>query len=1097
MSDRARTDQNLLFGILALQMDFISRDALVVAMNAWVMEKETSLEQILLRQGALQADTHTLLEALVQKHLRMHGGDAQKSLAAVSSLGSARQQLQQIADPDLHVSLAHVAVDPDATRAPSSSESVVSGPRFRILRPYAKGGLGEVFVARDTELHREVALKEIQNHHADDPQSRARFVLEAEITGGLEHPGIVPVYGLGQYADGRPYYAMRFIKGDSLHDAIQRFHKAEKPGRADGERVLALRQLLGRFVDVCDAVAYAHSRGVLHRDLKPRNIMLGPYGETLVVDWGLAKSQGERSLPESGAEPPLQPIAADSAAPTLMGSAIGTPGYMPPEQAAGRLDLLGAASDVYSLGATLYCLLVGKAPFAEPEKADVLQKVQRGEFPRPREIKRDVPAALEAICLKAMSLRPEDRYSSPRLLAADIERWLADEPVSAWREPWPVRARRRLARHRTLAAAVASTLLVGTCILAVATVLLQKARRQAEEHAQSAESERGRAEHNLEAHRQAVRDYNKLLTEGELAREPGTQPLRQKLLQSSLETYEDFLRQRPQDYGLRTEVAETRLHLCAVTSEAGSKELALREYQRLRALFDDLLAEQPQDLRVRTDLAKCWNNIGLMAYDVGRTSEARQAFQRVQELLALFAREAPEAQHLMAGSYNNLGRMFAAYGRPDDALAEYQKAIAAREELVHASPDEPKYQQDLVICYSNLAVLHNSRFRPNQALDSLAKAQTVCEKLVKRYPNAPAYQETLAAVHNNRGAVYSRKQDYPAAQRSCEEGLALRERLVRENPGVSFFRARLASSCANQGIFFGKLKERAKERESYLRAADLMEKLLQEHPGIPEYEHQLCGIYLDLGDYESDQKHPAEARRWYRQALETQERLTRLHPDQAEFQYRLVSLYTNLGNLERDSGAPAEALKLLRSAAAALDDLAGRDADNHLYRSELGRMEQRTVLVLEKLGSPTEELVAALRRAVQQQRQALERAPENKNYREYLTGHLVVLSQYLRSQQKWSESEAPLREVLMLWPGDAEMTIGVAVTYASYIPLIAKSASPKEREAAEKKYGDLAMATLRQAIAYGYKNKMALFLAADLNPIRKRPDFQELLKSLK
>ncbi len=164
--------------------------------------------------------------------------------------------------------------------------------RFVILRPHARGGLGEVFVAYDKELHRDVALKEIRPDRADDDVSRARFVLEAEITGSLEHPGIVPVYGLGEFSGGRPYYAMRFVQGASLKAAIASFHAADAPGRDPGERALALRDLLRRFVNVCNAIAYAHSRGVLHRDLKPANIMLGKFGETLVVDWGLAKAIG-------------------------------------------------------------------------------------------------------------------------------------------------------------------------------------------------------------------------------------------------------------------------------------------------------------------------------------------------------------------------------------------------------------------------------------------------------------------------------------------------------------------------------------------------------------------------------------------------------------------------------------------------------------------------------------------------------------------------------------------------------------------------------------------------------------------------------------
>jgi eukaryotic-like serine/threonine-protein kinase len=340
-------------------------------------------------------------------------------------------------------------VDPRLTKLPSVGASSSSGVRFRILRPHAKGGLGQVSIARDEELPREVALKEIQNQYADNPASRARFLLEAEITGGLEHPGIVPVYGLGQYADGRPFYAMRFIRGDSLKDAIDRFYKDETLKRDPGKRTLKLRQLLQRFIDVCEAMQYAHDRGVLHRDLKPGNIMLGKYGETLIVDWGLAKPLGKSA--QSGAaateaEEPLQPKSVSGSSATLPGSALGTPAYMSPEQAVGRLDQMGPASDVYSLGATLYCVLTGKAPIEDRDFAVVLKKVQHGNFPKPRQLNPNIDPALEAICVKAMAVKPAGRYASPLALAKDLELWLADEPVAAgpagiarWRPRWLLR----------------------------------------------------------------------------------------------------------------------------------------------------------------------------------------------------------------------------------------------------------------------------------------------------------------------------------------------------------------------------------------------------------------------------------------------------------------------------------------------------------------------------------------------------------------------------------------------------------------------------------------------------------------------------------
>jgi serine/threonine protein kinase len=449
----AAADRNLLFGVLALQMDFITQDALVNAMHSWVLNKDKPLGDILLSQGALAADDRNLLDALIRRHLEKHGNDAQKSLSVLNNASVVRQDLEEFADPELDASLAHIPAtwgtqgsgtgtrhsgagvrveteDPYPTRYGSVPPSSLAGGRFRLLRPLARGGLGAVSVAHDEELHREVALKEIRQEYVDHPESRTRFLREAEITGRLEHPGIVPVYSLGTHADGRPYYAMRLIRGESFKEAIERFHQGDLPGQDVAERTLVFHQLLRRFIDACQAVAYAHSQGVLHRDLKPENIMLGPYGETLVVDWGLAKVLRREEMGSAPCEA-LPPLGANELPYTRAGAVFGTFQYMSPEQAAGRTDRVGAASDVYSLGATLYCLLTGRPPFTDTDAAVIVNKIQAGEFPPPRKIKGWISPPLEAVCLEAMALQPEDRYQSPLGLVDDLIRLFHGKPISA------------------------------------------------------------------------------------------------------------------------------------------------------------------------------------------------------------------------------------------------------------------------------------------------------------------------------------------------------------------------------------------------------------------------------------------------------------------------------------------------------------------------------------------------------------------------------------------------------------------------------------------------------------------------------------------
>ncbi len=320
--------------------------------------------------------------------------------------------------------------------------------RFPVVQFHDQGGLGWVYLAKDRELGRMVALKCLQPEPATDPEARRRFVREAEITARLEHPGVVPIYGLGGLPQqASPSYAMRFVQGDTLRAIIRDFHESSSTKQEwsslEGTRILR------SFVTVCETIAYAHSKNVIHRDLKSSNVMIGAFGETLVLDWGLAKLLTEPEDPpvdsapnnsETQQQPQSLPLGA-----TLSGATLGTVGFMSPEQARGDWEHVKSAADIFSLGAILYQILTNQAPY---QGEGALAAARTCSYQTPQAIATSVPKPLAAVCMKAMHADPTQRYNSPLELKNDIERYLADEPVSARRDSVYERLQRRLRRHR-------------------------------------------------------------------------------------------------------------------------------------------------------------------------------------------------------------------------------------------------------------------------------------------------------------------------------------------------------------------------------------------------------------------------------------------------------------------------------------------------------------------------------------------------------------------------------------------------------------------------------------------------------------------------
>jgi len=361
------------------------------------------------------------------------------------------------------------------------------GERYQQGRPHAGGGVGQVWLVYDTVLQREVALKELRAIYDSNPVFARRLLHEARITGRLQHPGIVPVYELVPGHDGEPgFYTMRFVQGRTLGEAITAYHQRRAAWTAGP---LDLNALLGAFAGVCHTVAFAHAQGVIHRDLKSANVVLGDFGEVVLLDWGFAKELGQ---PDE--EPNAATDGASEPAHTLAGQVVGTPAYMAPEQAAGQRERIDRRSDVYGLGAILYEILTGRPPFVGNDTRELLRQARDAEPLPPQEVCAGIAPGLAAVCRRALARDPQQRYASARELVDEIQRWLADEPVQAYRETPAERLRRWSRRHKPLVAGLVALVVTTLAAATIALVLLEREQARTAQIRVQAAAERASAD---------------------------------------------------------------------------------------------------------------------------------------------------------------------------------------------------------------------------------------------------------------------------------------------------------------------------------------------------------------------------------------------------------------------------------------------------------------------------------------------------------------------------------------------------------------------------------------------------------------------------
>jgi len=434
------------------------------------------------------------------------------------SIEGSSDHLQEVPDEDLKHLLNRIRrleEEDEAETGAASPSSIVKQlaerkeafARYEMKGELARGGMGVVLRVWDKDLDRNLAMKVVLGKGGAsagdtpevDPRTLSRFLEEARIAGQLDHPGIVPIHELGLDSQGRVYFTMKLVKGHDFKEVLGFLHRREHGW--------TVTRALGVLLKVCEAMAYAHSKGVIHRDLKPSNIMVGRFGEVYVMDWGLARVLGQEDRKDIRIRPELVSESGelhsdrrdhaggkpDSLLVTMDGDVVGTPAYMSPEQANGRIEGVGTQSDVYSIGATLYELLTGQVPYvpagAKLNNYAVWQLVQLGPPPPLRDLARGVPEELEAICEKAMAQKPENRYADVEALALDLRAYLESRVVRAHRTGAVAEFTKWVARNKGMAAAIAATLVA--LVAGLITSLMLK--EQSDENATQAAEGRNRA----------------------------------------------------------------------------------------------------------------------------------------------------------------------------------------------------------------------------------------------------------------------------------------------------------------------------------------------------------------------------------------------------------------------------------------------------------------------------------------------------------------------------------------------------------------------------------------------------------------------------
>ena len=953
----------------------------------------------------------------------MEFSESPRILAALSAeLGAVPRVLLRDSDADPELPVSRFA----SSEMPNLDDRV---DRLRLLGEIARGGMGAVLKGRDEDLGRDIAVKVLLEKHRNDPGLVRRFIEEARIGGQLQHPGIVPVYQLGAFADRRPYFAMKLVRGQTLSTILD----------ARTSPIEGLPRLLGIFEQIGRTVAYAHARGVIHRDLKPSNIMVGDFGEVQVMDWGLAKVltkgvAGVDAEADTGGgtdrEADLATAFGDSGTDLSdAGSIMGTPAYMAPEQARGEVTRLDERADVFALGSILCEILTGRPAIVGRSPGEIQSRAARGATGDALAELDSCGADAELVVLArdCLAVEPENRPRDARAvgdrttayLVGVQEKLRASERERAVAEARAVEERRKRRWQLGLAASVAAFLVLGSCGLATFTAALDRKHVALQTANKSLEWQQLRAESREQMAIASVSRFRDVIAnEPELKNNPALADLQKRLLSEPLGFFQALRDRLENDRDTRPEslyrLAHAEYELGRLTDEIGEKGAALAACRESRAILQRLADANPGVIYFRQNLAGLHINVGNLLSAIGEPDEALEAYGDALAIQRQLTAENPDyLSHWrdLAGSYNNIGLLWFDIGEPDRAMDSYEGALAIRRRLVRIHPDAPYLRADLAGSLNNLANLLNAIGEQDESLAAQKEAMAIRLALAKAEPEVAEFQADLATSHFDIGNLLADVGEPSEALDALEKALAIRRNLAEVEPAVIKYRTALAHShnaISNLLHITGHPDEALAAQEEALA---IRRGLAEADPAVPDYRADLAESLDNFGNLLNSAGEPDKAMEALEEAMAIWRGLASAYPHTSRFRADLAECCNTLGILLGDAGRPSEALDAFEEAMAIRREIAAANPTVIRYRANLAHSHNSIGLLLKGTGEP-DEASRALGKAADIFRELVREHPDSPNLASFLGGNLNNIAMIDLDAGRFQEARTRLREAI-------------------------------------------------------------------------------------